>query len=101
MATVQEQAFLGVLASCGCPPAIFEGGADGTAQREALRRWHLSTVLPLAKLLEYELTMKLETPVKLRFDSYPLDMQSRSTTVAKLVGAGVPIGNGPGCGRPG
>ena len=40
MATVQEQSFMAVLAACGCPPAIFEGGADGTAQREALRRWH-------------------------------------------------------------
>ena len=61
------------------------------AQREALRRWHLGTVLPLARLLEHELTAKLETPVELKFDSYALDMVSRATVVAKLAQAGVPM----------
>ena len=65
--------------------------ADGTSQREALRRWHLGTVLPLARLLEHELTAKLETPVELKFDSYALDMVSRATVVAKLAQAGVPM----------
>ena len=90
MATVQENSFMAVLAACGTPPAIFEGGADGTAQREALRRWHLNLVLPMARLLEHELTMKLETEVRLKFDAYPLDMVSRASVVDKLVRAGVP-----------
>ena len=90
MAAVQEKAFMAVLASCGTPPAMFEGGADGTAQREALRRWHLNLVLPMARLLEHELTAKLDTPVKLTFDSYALDMVSRASVVDKLVRAGVP-----------
>ena len=34
----------------------------GTAQREAVRRWHLGTVIPLAKLVERELSDKLEVP---------------------------------------
>ena len=82
---------MAVLAACGTPPAMFVGGADGTAQREALRRWHLNLVLPLARLLEHELTMKLETDVKLKFDSYALDMVSRASVVDKLVRAGVPM----------
>ena len=68
---------------------MFEGGADGTSQREALRRWHLNTVMPLARLLEHELTMKLETEVRLKFDNYPLDLVSRATTIDKLVRAGI------------
>ena len=89
MADVQGQAFTSVLAACGVPPGMFESKADGTAQREALRRWHLNLVLPLARLLEYELTMKLETPVSLSFDNYPLDMVSRATVIEKLTRAGV------------
>ena len=91
MGTMQKQAFNGVLAACGCPPGMFEGGADGTSQREALRRWHLNTVMPLAKMLSYELTMKLETEVRLKFDNYPLDLVSRATTIDKLVRAGVAV----------
>ena len=91
MANVQGQAFTSVLAACGVPPGMFESKADGTAQREALRRWHLNLVLPLARLLEHELTGKLETPVKLSFDNYPLDMVSRAQVIEKLTGAGVAL----------
>ena len=83
------QAFARMLAAFGCPPSLFMD-ADGTAQREGLRRWHLSTVKPLARMLEHELSAKLETPIKLKFDAYPLDMVSRATVVDKLVRAGVP-----------
>ena len=88
---VADAAFARVLAACGTPPSLFTD-SDGTSQREGLRRWHLGTVLPLAKLLEHELTAKLDTPVKLRFDSYALDMVSRAAVVAKLTAAGVDIG---------
>ena len=73
MVSVAQAAFGRVLAACGTPPSLFLD-ADGTAQREAVRCWHLGTVLPLARLLEHELTRKLETEVKLRFDSYALDL---------------------------
>ena len=83
-----EQAFERVLAACGMPAALWTGDA-AQASREALRLWHQNTVLPLARMLEHELQVKLETPVKLRFDNYPLDMVSRATVVAKLTQAGV------------
>ena len=54
MATIRKDAFEAVLAATGTPPSLFTD-ADGTAQREAVRRWHLGTVLPLAKLIEAEL----------------------------------------------
>ena len=90
MAMIRKDSFEAVLAACGTPPSLFVD-SDGTSQREALRRWHLGTVLPLARLLEHELTAKLETPVELKFDSYALDMMSRATVVAKLAQAGVPM----------
>ena len=71
-------------------PSLFVD-SDGTSQREAVRRCHLNLVLPLARLVEHELTAKLETPVELKFDSYALDMVSRATVVAKLAQAGVPM----------
>ena len=90
MVKVSQHSFERVLAACGTPPSLFLD-ADGTSQREAVRRWHLNLVLPLARLVEHELTAKLETEVKLKFDSYALDMVSRATVVAKLAQAGVPM----------
>ena len=60
-----------MLAACGCPPSLFTDGADGTAQREGLRRWHLGTLLPLARLLEHELTARLEAEVRLEVRQLP------------------------------
>ena len=88
---VAEQSFARMLSACGVPPAMFESGADGTAQREALRRWHMNTVMPLARVLEHELTMRLETAVKLKFDGYAMDLQARASTFQKLVAGGVSV----------
>ena len=90
MVEVAQQAFERVLAATGTPPSLFVD-SDGTSQRESVRRWHLNLVLPLARLVEHELTAKLETPVALKFDTYALDMVSRATVVAKLAQAGVPM----------
>ena len=86
MAQLRRDAFEHVLAACGTPPSLFTD-SDGTSQREAVRRWHLGTVLPLARLVEHELSVKLETPVRLRFDGYPKDMVSRAQVFAKLIAA--------------
>ena len=90
MATIRKDAFESVLAACGTPPSLFID-SDGTSQREAVRRWHLGTVLPLARLLEHELTAKLETGVRLKFDSYPLDLAGRAQAFQKLVAGGVAV----------
>ena len=88
MATIRKDAFEAVLAACGTPPSLFTD-ADGTAQREAVRRWHLNLVLPMARLVEHELTAKLETPVSLKFDNYPLDLAGRAASFQKLVAGGI------------
>ena len=56
-----------------------------------MRRWHLGTVLPLARLVEYELSAKFETDVRLKFDNYPLDLAGRAQAFQKLVAGGVAV----------
>ena len=90
MVAVSKDSFARMLAACGCSPALFDD-SDGTAKREALRQFHLGTVRPLARLLATELTMKLETPVKLVFDNYPLDLAGRAQAFQKLVAGGMDI----------
>ena len=82
---VADAAFSRVLASCGASVSMFSD-ADGTAQRESLRRWFLNTVQPLAKMLEHELSMKLDSDIHLAFDGYARDLVSRATVTAKLAG---------------
>ena len=90
MATIRKDTFESVLAACGTPPSLFVD-SDGTSQREALRRWHLGTVLPLARQLEAELSEKLETAVRLRFDLYNVDLAGRAQAFQKLVAGGVAV----------
>ena len=86
MVALADAAFARVLAAGGCSPALFDN-SGGTSKREALRQWHLGVVLPLARQLEHELSAKLETPIRLRFDGYPKDMVSRAQVFAKLIAA--------------
>ena len=91
MVAISKDAFARMLAACGCSPALFDD-SDGTSKREALRQWFMGTVKPLAHLLETELSQKLETPVKLVFDAYPLDLAGRAQAFQKLVAGGVGVG---------
>ena len=84
MIKLAAAAFSRVLAAAGVPPSLFVDDADGTAQREGLRRYHMGVVVPMARLLEAEFTEKLGADVRLKFDRYPLDMVSRANVFAKL-----------------
>ncbi|MCY3609676.1 MAG: hypothetical protein F4117_00515 [Acidimicrobiales bacterium] len=48
----------------------------------------MGTVLPLAALLEAELTVKLEADYTLHFDRYPLDIAGRAQAFRHLVESG-------------
>ena len=92
LAQIRRDTFDAVLASCGTPPSMFVANSDGTAQREAQRRYYLNTVLPLAGIVERELRDKLEAPdVELVFDRYPLDLAGRAQAFQKLVAGGVSV----------
>ena len=90
MVQLADAAFARVLAASGCSPALFDD-SDGTSKREALRQWHLGTVLPLARQIEHELTAKLESDVRLRFDLYNVDLAGRAQAFQKLVAGGVAV----------
>ena len=87
---LRSDGFQAVLAATGTPPALFTD-SDGTSQREAVRRWHLNTVLPMAHILERELSDKLEADISLTFDNYPLDLAGRAQAFQKLVAGGVDV----------
>ena len=84
MVKLADSAFSRVLAAAGVPPSLFVDDADGTAQREGLRRYHMGVVVPMARLLEAELSEKLGAAVRLKFDRYPMDLVARAQTLAKL-----------------
>ena len=90
MVKLADAAFSRVLAASGCSPSLFND-ADGTSKREALRQWHLGVVMPLARQIEHELTTKLDTDVRLRFDLYNVDLAGRATAFQKLVAGGVAV----------
>ena len=54
-------------------------------------RFGRSTAVALAGLLAAELSAKLATPVRLRFDRYPLDLAGRALAFQKLVAGGVAV----------
>ena len=80
-----------VLACCGVPVELAEIG-QGTAAREAWRRFLHATIDPLGKLVAEELSEKFEFPVSLNFDSLMAsDISGRARAFQSLVGGGMDI----------
>ena len=80
--------FARLTAACGASVSLFTD-ADGIAQREAWRRWHLSSVLPVAGLIKAELSARFESSVRFNFDMYATDLQGRAQAFQKMVQGGV------------
>ena len=85
-----NQAFARMVAVCGASVSLFSD-ADGTSQREAWRRWHLSTVLPVAGHIEFELQQRIDKGIKIKLDGYATDLQARASSFQKLVAGGMDI----------
>ena len=80
-----------VLAACGVPVELVEAG-DGTGQREAWRRFLFGSVAPVARLIEHELSRKLETVVKLGFQELRAsDLAGRARVFQSMVGGGMDV----------
>ena len=77
------------------PPGLAFGTTDGTAAREAIRRWFHTSVAPVGVLIQAELRVKLEIPgLTLRFPSleaFASDTVDKARTVGQLVGAGLEV----------
>ena len=80
-----------VFAACGIPISLFVDSI-GTGQRESYRRLLHSTIVPIAKIVESELSDKLGTSIKLSFDAlFAGDLSGRARAFQSLVKGGIGI----------
>lgn len=89
--STRADVFDAVAAACNVPAALLDKRAEGTSQREALRRFQHVGLAPLGEIIAAELRQKLEAP-GLRFDFTPLmasDLAGRARAVGIFVKAGV------------
>ena len=90
--TTRRESYGAVLAAMGVPPDLMDVDSTGTAQREAYRRWFASTAEPLARVVEAELSAKLEESISLDLSGlYAQDLVGRASAFQRLVGGGVSI----------
>ena len=84
-----------VLGLLGIPPGLADASADGTAQRESYRRWLHGSVQPLARLVEHELSTKLETGARLSFRRLEAgDVSGRARAWRSLAGKDATMADG-------
>ena len=89
---IAERAALEVYGACGVPPALFGARSDGTGLRESYRILLHTTLAPLVRIVESELTAKLGGEVKLSLDSIgAADLSGRARAFQSLVGGGMPV----------
>ena len=92
LATLRSDAALAVLDACGVPRAL-AASEDGTAQREAWRRFVMGSVEPVAGIIARELGAKLDAPgLALDFTGlWGHDLAGRAAAFAKMVQGGIDI----------
>ena len=93
LVNLSNRATLAVLAACGIPPELMSGKGQGTAAREAFRRFLHATVTPLLDGMARDAAHKLDTP-GLAFDTTGLhaaDVQGRARAFQSMVGSGMEI----------
>ena len=93
LVNLSDRATLAVLAACGIPPELMSGEGQGTAAREAFRRFLHATVTPLLDAMAAEAAHKLAAP-GLAFDTTGLhaaDVQGRARAFQSLVGGGMDV----------
>lgn len=88
---VGKDAFNRCLAAMGVPTDLFAGGGNSQGQREAARRCHLNLIVPLSRMIERELRDKVDDAIRLKHETYFVDMVGRSQVVAKLTDSGVAL----------
>ena len=81
-----------MLAACGVPITLLTK-SDGTASREAYRRFLHSSVAPVAELVAVELREKLDIPaLSLNFDRlFASDLSGRARAFQSMVGGGMEV----------
>ena len=81
-----------LLQACGIPLSLVSERGDGAARREAWRQFLHASVSPQARIVEAELSEKLDTPITLNFDRlFASDIMGKARAAASLAGAGLEI----------
>ena len=89
---LRRDVFESILSQCGIPPGLASGEGSSQGQRESFRQFIFSSVEPIAKIIEAELSKKLEDDIKLNFsNTYAADIAARSSAFKKLVESGMSI----------
>ena len=75
-----------------CRPTLAAVSSDGTAQRESFRRFLVSTIRPVARIIETELRAKLDPAAALSFSELAAsDLTGKARAIGSLVKAGMSI----------
>ena len=91
LSSTRAAVFHHVAAACGVPPVLLTEQAEGTSQREGLRRFAHLALEPLGEIVASELRAKLDAP-GLGFDFSPLmasDLAGKARAFGILVKHGV------------
>ena len=83
---LREDAAEAVVSTC-LPPGLAFGNTDGTAAREATRRWFHTSVAPMRTKLEMP-GLTLSFPA---LEAFASDTVGKARTVGQLVGAGIDV----------
>ena len=80
-----------LLAALGVPPSLI-GRSDGSLARESYRQFLWGTISPVARIIEPELSVKLDTGITLDFSALQAsDLTGRARAFQGLVAAGVSV----------
>ena len=80
-----------IFAACGVNPAVLMD-AQGTAGREAYRQFLFGLIAPLGRIVADELSIKLDTDVKLDWSELrAADISGRARAFQSMVGAGMDV----------
>ena len=82
-----------IMKACSVPSALLTASADGTSQRESLRRWVHCHVAPLGRICAAELADKLNLPgLSMGFEAlYGSDIVGRASAFKRLTEAGISV----------
>ena len=90
---LRSEVGMDVMSAAGIPASLGYRQADGTAQREAWRRFLHGSVAPVGRIVAAEITHKLEVPgLRFRFGAlYASDIVGRAGAFSKLVAGGMDL----------
>ena len=92
LCTIRDSVSESIMAACGVPASILKANSDGTAQRESLRRWVTTGLIPCSEIASQFISEALEVEIKMSFESlYSSDLSGRSRAVASLVKSGMTL----------